>query len=85
MTNSINRRSLVAAGAALSACATARGEERDWRGLAEDVKAQMAWAFAHYRNKAWGKDEIKPVSGAYSSFPLRGRAQSPCANDGELF
>ena len=75
MTSRINRRSLLA-GAALSAglleaCSTAHGEQRDWRALAEDVKAQMVWAFAHYREKAWGRDEIKPVSGGYSSFPLR--------------
>src|SRR5574338_370836 len=69
----IDRRSLLAAGAALSACTTARTDTRDWRALGEDVKAQMAWAFAHYREKAWGKDEIKPVSGTYSSFPLRDR------------
>jgi mannosyl-oligosaccharide alpha-1,2-mannosidase len=71
MANSINRRSLLAASMALSACSTARNEGRDWGALAEDTKAQMAWAFAHYREKAWGKDEIKPVSGTYSSFPLR--------------
>ena len=67
----IDRRSLLAAGAALSACTTARTDTRNWRALGEDVKAQMAWAFAQYREKAWGKDEIKPVSGTYSSFPLR--------------
>src|SRR5262245_12084289 len=71
MASSLDRRSLLGGCAALSACSTARGERRDWRALAEDVKAEMAWAFAHYRERAWGKDEIKPVSGGYSSFPLR--------------
>ena len=70
MTN-IDRRCLLAAAAALPACATPRTQARDWRALAEDVKREMAWAFAHYREKAWGKDEINPVSGTYSSFPLR--------------
>src|SRR5215813_2953336 len=71
MANMIDRRTLLAAGAALSACSTSHTETRDWHALAEDVKAHMAWAFAQYREKAWGKDEIKPVSGTYSSFPLR--------------
>jgi mannosyl-oligosaccharide alpha-1,2-mannosidase len=71
VTHGIDRRKVLIASAALSACATIRTEQRDWHALAEDVKAQMAWAFAQYREKAWGKDEIKPVSGAYSSFPLR--------------
>lgn len=71
MSAEIDRRTLLALSAALSACSTPRLEERDWRALAEDVKVQMAWAFAQYREKAWGKDEIKPVSGGYSSFPLR--------------
>lgn len=71
MTRRIDRRSLLAAGAALSACSTIPNATRDWRALGEDVKAQMAWAFAQYREKAWGKDEIRPVSGTYSSFPLR--------------
>lgn len=44
----------------------------DWHALAEDVKAEMAWACDNYRELAWGKDEIKPVSGTYSSFPLKG-------------
>jgi mannosyl-oligosaccharide alpha-1,2-mannosidase len=73
MAGRINRRALLAAGMGLSACATGRGGGRDWRTLGEDVKAQMAWAFAHYRERAWGKDEIKPVSGGYSSFPLHDR------------
>src|SRR5215510_10628802 len=67
---SIDRRSLLAASLALPACSTTQGQGRDWRALAEDVKREMAWAFGQYREKAWGKDEIKPVSGAYSSFPL---------------
>nr|WP_167074294.1 glycoside hydrolase family 47 protein [Sphingomonas vulcanisoli] len=32
----------------------------------------MAWAWGHYRERAWGKDEIKPVSGTSSSFPMKG-------------
>jgi mannosyl-oligosaccharide alpha-1,2-mannosidase len=35
------------------------------------VKAQLAWSWDCYRARAWGKDEIKPVSGTFSSFPLK--------------
>lgn len=42
-----------------------------WSALAGDVRAQMAWAWDNYRQRAWGKDEIRPVSGTASSFPLR--------------
>nr|WP_210358303.1 glycoside hydrolase family 47 protein [Sphingomonas beigongshangi] len=31
----------------------------------------MAWAWDCYRDRAWGKDEIKAVSGTFSSFPLK--------------
>ena len=43
----------------------------DWHALAEDVKAQFAWSWDQYRACAWGKDEIKPISGGFSSFPLK--------------
>ncbi|MDO7841726.1 glycoside hydrolase family 47 protein [Sphingomonas immobilis] len=33
----------------------------------------MIWAWDLYRAHAWGKDEIKPVSGGVSSFPLKDR------------
>jgi mannosyl-oligosaccharide alpha-1,2-mannosidase len=69
--NHVSRRALLTSGLALSACSTGRAEARNWNALAEDVKAQMVWAFAHYHENAWGKDEIKPVSDTYSSFPLR--------------
>jgi mannosyl-oligosaccharide alpha-1,2-mannosidase len=31
----------------------------------------MIWAWDNYHRLAWGKDEIKPVSGTVSSFPLK--------------
>lgn len=71
----ITRRKVMAGGTALMAGSALLAEERtttaDWKALAEDVKAEMAWAWGNYRQRAWGKDEIKPVSGGYSSFPLR--------------
>ncbi|QYE36799.1 glycoside hydrolase family 47 protein [Polymorphobacter sp. PAMC 29334] len=47
------------------------GTDPNWRALAEDVKAQMAWSWDLYRQHAWGKDEIKPITGTFSSFPLK--------------
>jgi mannosyl-oligosaccharide alpha-1,2-mannosidase len=31
----------------------------------------MRWAWNHYREHAWGKDQIKPMSGGFESFPLK--------------
>jgi mannosyl-oligosaccharide alpha-1,2-mannosidase len=69
----IGRRDMMtgtaAAIAAAASPAIAAGE--DWRALGEAVKAEMAWAWDLYREHAWGKDEIRPVSGGSSSFPIR--------------
>ncbi len=71
----IDRRRMLASSALLAASGTLPGPataaETDWKALAQDVKAEMAWAWDNYRQRAWGKDEIKPVSGGYSSFPLK--------------
>ncbi|MDP1027048.1 glycoside hydrolase family 47 protein [Sphingomonas sp. KR1UV-12] len=71
----ITRRTVIGAataltGTAISDSSYARDDAR-WRALAGDVKAQMAWSWDCYRDRAWGKDEIKPVSGTFSSFPLK--------------
>ena len=31
----------------------------------------MRWSWAQYRQHAWGKDQIKPISGGFESFPLK--------------
>jgi len=31
----------------------------------------MRWAWREYREHAWGKDQIKPLSGGFESFPLK--------------
>ena len=31
----------------------------------------MRWAWRQYREHAWGKDQIKPISGSFESFPLK--------------
>src|SRR3954464_9637116 len=68
----ISRRSLLGLGGAALALPTgAIGKANDWRGLAEDVRAEMRWAWRNYREHAWGKDQIKPISGGFESFPLK--------------
>ena len=68
---SIGRRGLIAGGAAalLPFPALAKG---DWRALAREVRGEMRWAWDQYREKAWGKDQIMPVSGGSESFSIKG-------------
>ncbi len=51
--------------------AAAVGGGPPWKALAEEVRGELAWAWDNYREHAWGKDEIKPISGGASSFPLK--------------
>ena len=68
----LSRRRVLASGALLAASPLlAAAPKRNWRALADDVRSEMAWAWANYRERAWGKDEIKPISGGFSSFPLK--------------
>jgi len=75
----IGRREMIAGAAALGGAAAlptagvaAGGRSTtEWHALGEDVKAQLAWSWDAYRAHAWGKDEIRPISGTYSSFPLK--------------
>ncbi|HEX8469832.1 MAG TPA: glycoside hydrolase family 47 protein [Brevundimonas sp.] len=74
----LSRRStlaLMAAAAASPAFAGSAGQgvpSEDWPALAADVKAEFKWAWDHYVDKAWGKDEINPVSGTSQSFFIEG-------------
>ena len=43
----------------------------DWSALGQDVRREMRWAWSQYREHAWGKDQIKPISGGNESFPLK--------------
>ncbi|HYX46655.1 MAG TPA: glycoside hydrolase family 47 protein [Sphingomicrobium sp.] len=43
----------------------------NWNALGEDVRREMRWAWRNYREHAWGKDQIKPISGGIESFPLK--------------
>jgi mannosyl-oligosaccharide alpha-1,2-mannosidase len=70
----LSRRSLLSASASallLSSAGATRGRTEDWRGLSEDVRNEMRWAWGQYREHAWGKDQIKPISGEFESFPLK--------------
>jgi len=74
----LHRRSALTllAGGGLAAWAgpptTAQARTEDWTALAADVKAEFKWAWNHYVERAWGKDEINPVSGTSQSFFIEG-------------
>lgn len=72
----VSRRGMIARGAVAAAgmampAGTGHAAEPFWTALAEDVRAEMAWAWDRYRALAWGRDEIKPVSGTFSAYPLK--------------
>ncbi len=77
MTHRLTRRHALA----LSAGSIAAGlsglpaiaRDEDWSALGADVKAEFKWAWDHYVDRAWGKDEINPVSGTARSFFIEGQ------------
>jgi len=62
---------LQMSGGALLLPSRALAGSTDWRALGEDVRREMRWAWRNYRERAWGKDQIKPISGGFESFPLK--------------
>ncbi len=68
----IGRRGLIAGGAAALLPFPAAAKE-DWRTLAEEVRGSMRFAWSNYRERAWGKDQIMPVSGGSESFSIKGQ------------
>jgi len=51
------------------ACGEFRVSREDcWRALADDVRAQMRWAWGNYTECCFGQDQIKPVSGGREPF-----------------
>lgn len=66
----MNRRQVLAGAAALPLSGlAARATAGDpWPALAADVRAEMAWAWAGYRERCFGQDQIKPVSGGGEAF-----------------
>jgi mannosyl-oligosaccharide alpha-1,2-mannosidase len=70
----LSRRSLLRiGGAALLIPSRSIAKPSDWRALADDVRSEMRWAWGQYRDRAWGKDQIRPLSGGFESFPLKNR------------
>lgn len=73
---SFNRRSAMSlmAGGAVAGLVElpALAQPEDWSALGADVKAEFKWAWDHYVARAWGKDEINPVSGTSQSFFIDG-------------
>ncbi len=69
----IGRRGLIAGSAATLLPHSAGAAEEDWRGLAHEVREAMRWAWGEYRARAWGKDQIMPISGGAESFSVKGR------------
>jgi mannosyl-oligosaccharide alpha-1,2-mannosidase len=67
------RHALALLSAATAAPAAARVPQKDWGALAQDVRAEFQWAWRGYVAKAWGKDEINPVSGTSRSFFIEGQ------------
>jgi mannosyl-oligosaccharide alpha-1,2-mannosidase len=66
---------LAAAGLApgLATAAPKKSQPKeDWKALAADVRKEFQWAWQGYVAKAWGKDEINPVSGTSQSFFVEG-------------
>lgn len=58
----------MAGAAGLSLLPAAARPAVDWQAVAQDVRAQMAWAWRNYVEIAFGKDQIKPVSGTAEAF-----------------
>ena len=50
----------------------AMAQTEDWAALGADVRSEFKWAWDHYVARAWGKDEINPVSGTSQSFFIEG-------------
>jgi len=46
----------------------AKPSAMDWQAAAESVRAEMAWAWRNYVERAFGHDQIKPVSGGAEEF-----------------
>ncbi|MBE7217543.1 MAG: glycoside hydrolase family 47 protein [Caulobacteraceae bacterium] len=69
MSPAATRRALLAGAGALAATpAVAAPGSRDWRPLALEVREAMRFAWRNYRERAWGADQIRPVSGGPEGF-----------------
>ncbi|MGN6516109.1 MAG: glycoside hydrolase family 47 protein [Rhizomicrobium sp.] len=58
----------LAATPLLASTTLAAAPRTKWHTLADDVRAQMAWAWRNYVERCFGQDQIKPVSGGAEAF-----------------
>ena len=67
---SIRRRALLQslAGGFAALPAFGKPSATDWDAAAQSVRAEMAWAWRNYVERAFGHDQIKPVSGGAEEF-----------------
>jgi mannosyl-oligosaccharide alpha-1,2-mannosidase len=70
---------LLAAGGAMAGVGVVRAPGAsaapvDWTAAAADVKAEFRWAWQNYVARAFGKDQIKPVSGGSEDFFVPGHS-----------
>jgi hypothetical protein len=54
--------------AMLPTSANAVTERRDWRRVADDVRAELRHTWQSYKRLAWGHDHLLPVSGGHGEF-----------------
>ena len=78
MPPSTTRRRILRATAASGLLAAAPAlttptSDTDWQALAADVKAEMVFAWQGYKARAWGHDQVKPVSGGHEEFFFPGQ------------
>ncbi|MEI9932983.1 MAG: glycoside hydrolase family 47 protein [Rhizomicrobium sp.] len=64
----VSRRALMTSLAALPLAKSAHAAPGMWKSLAQDVRAQMKWAWGQYAERCFGQDQIKPVSGGAEAF-----------------
>jgi mannosyl-oligosaccharide alpha-1,2-mannosidase len=62
------RREVLAGLGAAAMAGPAAARARDWKGAAHEVREAMAFAWAGYVERAFGHDQIKPVSGGHEEF-----------------
>jgi len=46
-------------------------DDPQWTALAQDLRSETQWAWRHYVDRAFGHDQIKPLSGTHEPFYTR--------------
>jgi mannosyl-oligosaccharide alpha-1,2-mannosidase len=58
----------AAAGMGMAGAPRASAQPDSWQAIADDVRRETQWAWQSYVDRAFGHDQIKPVSGGYEDF-----------------